>query len=495
MPFAPKAVLGKASLLVAGLMTLSACAVGPDYQRPDVPLSPAYKEAAASGLWRPGAPAGVDGGPWWAIYGDTELNDLLAQVDLSNQTIKGSEAAYRQALAAVDAARSSFFPTLSLGASGDRAKSLVASRAGTGSAQSAIANAYGTSASASWAPDIWGKIRRSVEQSDAQARASGDDLAAARLSAQGALVADYFSLRYEDALKHLLEANVAAYERSLSITRNQYAVGTAARSDVAQAETQLASTRSQLVAVGVQRAELEHAIAVLVGRPPADFSIADNGSQTLMAVPGVPAGIPSDLLERRPDIAASERQVAAANAAIGVAVAAYFPSLTLSGSTGFSASTLGSLLAASNNVWSVGPQLALTVFDAGARDAAVDQARAAHDQAVASYRQTVLAAMQSVEDQLAALRVLADQAAVQEVAVTSARQAEQLVLNQYKAGTVAYTSVVTAQATSLANQQTALSIAQSRLAASVSLIQALGGGWQRPADDADPAAPAAPTEG
>ncbi|MDR3437612.1 efflux transporter outer membrane subunit [Telmatospirillum sp.] len=472
------AFAGKAALMAVGISTLAACAVGPDYQRPDAVMSDHYKEqsAASSELWRPSRPGDeADRGAWWSVYGDPLLNSLLSQVDVSNQNVKAYEAAYRQALAVADAARASFFPTLSLDASGARSQSHASVRGSSGT--SVLSNSYSTSLSASWEPDLWGRIRRTVEGNEASAEASSADLAAARLSAQGTLAADYFSLRYEDALKHLLEATATAYQRSLEITRNQYGAGMASRSDVVQAEAQLASTQSQLVAVGSQRAQLEHAIAVLVGKAPADFSIADTG--VLSEVPPIPAGVPSVLLERRPDIAASERRMAAANAQIGVAVAAYFPSLTLSGSNGFSASTLGSLLQASNNVWSVGPSLALTVFDAGSRSAQVEEARASYDQSVANYRQSVLTAMQAVEDNLATLRILAEQAEVQNKAVLAATEAERLVLNQYRAGTVAYTSVVTAQATALSDKQTALGIAQSRLSASVALIQALGGGWER----------------
>jgi NodT family efflux transporter outer membrane factor (OMF) lipoprotein len=476
---------GKAVLIAAGLSLLSACAVGPDYQRPDAPMTARYKEqpVADTGMWQPARPgSAADGGAWWSVFGDPVLDDLLAQVKISNQNVKAYEAAYRQAVAVADAARASFFPTLSLGASDTRAQTVSSSRLTGGSSVSTVATSASASVSASWAPDIWGKIRRTVEEQQASAEASAADLAAAELSAKGSLAADYFTLRYEDALKHLLQQTVEAYDRSLQITRNQYVSGTAARADVAQAEAQLASARAQLVATGVQRAQMEHAIAVLVGKVPAEFSIADNG--LLPQPPQIPVGLPSALLERRPDIASDERKVASANAAIGVAVAAYFPSLTLSGSSGFSSSSLGSLLQASNNVWSVGPQLALTIFDAGAREAQVEEARAAYDQAVANYRQQVLSSFQGIEDQLASLKVLAQEAEVQNQAVAASEEAERLIFNQYKAGTVAYTSVVTAQATALSAKQSALSLAASRLSAAVTLIQDLGGGWERPTEAA-----------
>jgi NodT family efflux transporter outer membrane factor (OMF) lipoprotein len=476
------AVFGRAIGMVVAAATLTGCAVGPDYQRPTAPTSAAFKEQSSeegnSELWKTGAPQDeVSRGAWWRIYGDPVLDSLESQVEISNQTLKAAEAAYRQALAVADAARASFFPSLSLDASGQRAKSLSSSKSTSGSANSVVTNAFGTSLGASWEPDLWGRIRRTVESNEASAEASAADLASARLSAQATLATDYFELRSEDALARLLEATVTAYSQSLRITRNQYVGGVAARADVAQAETQLASTQAQLVAVGVQRAQLEHAIAVLLGKPPAEFSIV--ADDTYPTVPTLPAAVPSALLERRPDIAASERLVAAANAQIGVAIAAYYPNLTLSGSSGFSASTLGSLLQASNNVWAVGPQLATTLFDAGARSAQVEQARASYDQTVANYRQVVLTGLQQVEDELAALRILSRQAEMQNQAVASSAEAERLVLNQYRAGTVAYTSVVTVQATALSNKQTALTIAQNRLTASVALIQALGGGWDR----------------
>jgi NodT family efflux transporter outer membrane factor (OMF) lipoprotein len=282
-------------------------------------------------------------------------------------------------------------------------------------------------------------------------------------------------LRSDDELKRLLDAAVAAYTISLEITRNRYSAGVAAESDIVQAQALLETTRAQAVGVGVQRAQFEHAIAILIGRPPAEFSIAP--APFTVFVPTVPTGVPSTLLERRPDIAAAERQMASANAQIGVAEAAYFPDLTLTASYGFTALSTANLFSASNKLWSLGAAVAETVFDGGARSAQVSANRAAYDQTVANYRQTVLTGFQQVEDQLAALRILEEQAAVQEGAVRAAREAERLVLNQYRAGTQAYTSVLTAQTTALTDEQTALTIAQNRLVASVSLIQALGGGW------------------
>jgi NodT family efflux transporter outer membrane factor (OMF) lipoprotein len=304
---------------------------------------------------------------------------------------------------------------------------------------------------------------------------SAGDLASARLAAQGALASDYLQLRVADELKRLLDATALYYGESLRITRNQYTAGVADQSAVAQAETQLRSTEAQAIAVGVTRAQLEHAIAVLIGKPPAELSIAPTNVVT--EVPVVPAGLPSALLERRPDIAATERQMAAANAQIGVAEAAFYPTITLSADYGVMALQITKLFIDQARFWAFGSSLAQTVIDAGARRAVVEEARAFFDQTIANYRQTVLTAFQQVEDQLAALRILANQAEAESAAVKSAREAERIISNQWLAGTVAYTSVVVAQATALANEETALNIRQSRLVASAALIQALGGGW------------------
>jgi len=453
---------------VLALAGLVACSVGPDYKRPTTPVPASFKEIDG---WKPGQPQdAASGTAWWTIYKDPLLDDLETQIDISNQTLKASEAAYRQAAALVSEARAAFFPTIAVDAS--------AQRSGTGGGKTGRAtfkSQFNVAGDLSWEIDVWGRIRRQVEVSYASAEASAADLAAARLSAQSALATDYFDLRINDELRRLLEATVGADEKSLQITQNRYAQGTAAKSDVAQALAQVEGVRAQLINVGVQRAQLEHAIAVLVGKPPADFSI--KSTPLNLGVPVVPPGVPSTLLERRPDIAASERAAASANAQIGVAIAAYYPSITLSASYGFLSSAIQNLLRASNAVWSVGPQLAETVFDAGLRAAQVAAARANYDQTIANYRQTVLAAFQQVEDQLAALRILEQQAEVQDRAIKASAEAEALILNQYKAGTVAYTSVITTQTVLLGNKQTALAILQSRLTASVVLIEALGGGW------------------
>jgi NodT family efflux transporter outer membrane factor (OMF) lipoprotein len=449
-----------AAALVA---SLAACEVGPDYKRPAAEAPPAYKESQG---WKIGEPqqAGSDKA-WWSIYNDAPLDELEKQIDISNQNLKSSEAAYRQAVALVGEARANFFPTLTLGASVQRAQQ-----------QSHVQTLYAGSVAASWEIDIWGRIRREVESTSANAQASAADLAAARLSAQAALATDYFDLRVEDELQRLLDATVVAFTHSLQITQNKYDAGVAAETDVASARTQLESTRAQAINVGVLRSQLEHAIAVLTGKSPADFTLAP-APVVVADVPVTPPGLPSGLLERRPDIAAAERQMAAANAQIGVAVAAYYPTISLSGSYGLASTALSALFSPESVVWAVGPQLAATLYEGGLRSAQVEAARATYDQTVALYRQTVLTAFQQVEDQLAALRILAQQAVVQDDAVKAAAEAERLTLNQYEAGTVDYTSVITAQANALSSRQTALGILQSRITASVALVTALGGGW------------------
>jgi NodT family efflux transporter outer membrane factor (OMF) lipoprotein len=459
------------------LFFLSACTVGPDYLRPGAPVPAQYKEAG----WKVGEPLdAIERGAWWSVYNDPVLDGLERQIDISNQNLAAAEAAFRQAEFIVAQARAQFFPIASINANAQRSRGGGTAGSGTtpvggGGGGGRITNFFSTSTAASWTPDLWGRVRRLVESNVASAQASAGDLASARLAAQGALASDYLQLRVADELKRLLEATAKAYAESLRITRNQYAAGIASASDVAQAETQLRSTEAQAIAVGVTRAQLEHAIAVLIGKPPAELTIPP--SDVVTEVPLVPAGLPSALLERRPDIASAERQMAAANAQIGVAVAAYYPTITLSADYGVMALQIAKLFTDQARFWAFGSSLAETVFDAGARAAVVGEARAVFDQTIANYRQTVLTAFQQVEDQLAALRILADQAEAEAAAVKSAREAERIINNQWLAGTVAYTSVVVAQATALANEETALNIRQNRLVASAALIQALGGGW------------------
>ena len=476
----PAALLLPAVLSPPTMLLLAGCMVGPDYKRPGTEVPIAYKELAG---WKPATPRdAIDRGAWWSIYDDPELDQLEQQVAISNQNVKSFEAAYRAAEALVRETQAGLFPTLGATASVTRTRSGGGSGGATssgvvvgGGGSGAIRTQYTANASASWTPDFWGKIRRQVESDVAAAQVSAADLANARLSAQATLATDYINLRYEDSLQHLLTETVAAYQRALEITQNQYAAGTVSSADVVTAQAQLQTTQAQLIAVGVLRGQYEHAIAILTGHPPADLTIPVTALP--QDVPVVPAGIPSELLERRPDIAGAERTMDQQNALIGVAISAYYPDITLSALFGFAGNPLSQLFSTANRVWSLGAAASDTIFDGGARSAAVDIARDTYDQSVATYRQAVLTAFQQVEDQLVALRVLAQQAAAEDVAVASAQKAVAVTMNEYLAGTVAYTSVITEQTLLLGDQQTALAIQQSRLVASATLVEALGGGW------------------
>lgn len=454
---------------------LFGCSVGPNYVRPTAESPSAYKEAIP---WKPAEPRDQEPrGNWWEVFKDPKLDALMAPVEVSDQTIKAAEARVRAARALTQQARAALFPLVSASASASRSSSRGASGSSVNSTGQGGGprNDYNVALNVSWEVDLWGRIRRTVEASEASAQASVADLESAKLSAQALLAEDYFLLRVQDAQIRLLNDTVDAYQRSLQLTRNQYAVGVAARADVAQAETQLKSTQAQAIDAGVQRAQLEHAIAVLLGKAPADFSVAAESVPT--EFPPIPPGLPSELLERRPDIAAAERRAAAANAQIGVAEAAFFPSLTLSATGGFQSSVLSQLFSLPSRYWSLGSALAQTIFDAGLRRAQTAQAIATYDENVANYRQTVLNGFQEVEDNLAALRILEQEASVQDEAVKSARESLAITLNQYRAGTANYLAVVVVQATALANERTALAIQSRRLFASVALIKALGGGW------------------
>ncbi|HEV7614562.1 MAG TPA: efflux transporter outer membrane subunit [Steroidobacteraceae bacterium] len=474
----PGGVVGRWASVVAGLVVAASCAVGPNYHRPKLDAAPDFKE---SGDWKPSEPNDVlDRGPWWEMYADDALNQLELRIDISNQNVLAAAAAFDQARALVAQARAGYWPTVSASVARQRGgagvPTTITNAAGvpvTASSRSPITNSAGLSVN--WDLDIWGKIRRTTESNRASAQASAAALAAARLSAQGALATDYFELRVQDQLQKLLDDTVEAETLSLKITESRYRFGVAARADVVSAQAQLLSSQAQQVNAKIQRAVLEHAIAVLIGQQPASFSLGPSSLRT--DVPTVPAGVPSTLLERRPDVAEAERKVAAANAQIGVATAAYFPDLTLSGSDDYTGSSMSHLIRASNRVWSIGPALAETLFDGGLRRAQVAQARAGYEGTVATYRQTVLAGFQQVEDELVTLRILEQQAVIEEAAVAAAREAEKLTLNQYKAGTVPYSSVITAQTTRLSAEQTALTVLSNRLQASVALIEAVGGGW------------------
>ena len=457
---------------------LSGCGlVGPDYERPPpaTPPTPAFKETDDS-YFRPAIPRdAIDRGKWWGMYGDPALDQLAAQVDVSNQNLRISEAAYRQAVAVVRQSQSSLYPTIGYSGSVQQQSGRTGSSTAIVSVGSSTSQ-WSVGSTLSWEIDVWGRIRRQIESDAAAAQASAADLMSARLSAQSTLITNYFSLRISDERKRVLQASVAAFGRALEIVRNQFNAGTVSQLDVAQAQAQYDQTRAQLVAEGVNRAQFEHAIAVQIGRAPAEVSVAV--APLPREVPTVDAGLPSALLERRPDIAAAERQMQAANAQIGVAVAAYYPDITLNASLNFASTMLSALFQAANMVWSVGPALAGTAIDGGGRAAQVEGARANYDKTVATYRQTVLTAFQQVEDALAQQRILQQQEDVQRIALAAARSAEQLAFNQYRDGTVPYTTVITTQTTALQNELTLLSIRQSRLIASATLVTALGGGWR-----------------
>lgn len=484
--------------LISGVAAaaLCGCAVGPDYKRPTSPVAPAYKEQATpqagqQEVWNPAQPAAdlAPRGDWWSIFNDPALAALETRVVISNQNVAVAEAAYRQAEALVREQRAALFPALDLtggvtrSGGGRGSTGTVVSGGGgsviTGGAGGGSTTNFRANANASWELDLWGRIRRSIESARGQAEASEADLAGATLSAQATLAADYFDLRQTDAQIALLTEVVEGYRRALKITQNRYNASIAPHSDVLQAQSQLSTAEGDLADLGNSRAAFEHAIAVLVGETPSSFSLpADPNWQG--AIPAIPAGIPSTLLQRRPDIAAAERRAASASAQIGVQKAAWFPSLTITSSYGFSGTQLGKLFDAPSSVWSAGAAVAQTLFDAGATRARVSEARAAYDQSVAEYRQTVLAAFQDVEDQLAAQRQLAIEQGHRVQSAEAAQAAATMVLNQYKAGQVAYTDVVTAQATALTARRSVVQATAVRQTTAVALVQALGGGWTAP---------------
>ena len=454
--------------IAAALALLAACTVGPDYRRPAVSVPAAYKELPG---WKTATPRDGTAGPWWRVYGDPDLDRLVAALPDANQDLRAAEARHRQAMAVLAQNRAAWSPTV--GADGALSHAQDASVSGFSATPRTTTRLELT---ASWELDLWGRIRRLVEAGAASEQASAADYAAALLSAQGTLVSTYLALRANEADERLLRDAVAAYERALEITRNRYRAGVVSRLDVAQAETQLKATRAQAIDQAASRAQLEHAIALLLGRAPADFSLARTAA--LPPLPAIPAALPSALLERRPDIAAAERRAAAANANIGVAKAAYFPTLSLGGAAGVQSVGFADLLAVPARFWSVGPTLAGTLFDGGLRRARTREAEAAYDAAVANYRQTVLAGFSEIEDQLASLRVLADEAIAQAEAVAAARQALDVAMRQYQAGTESYLTVVVAQTNLLNASRTALAITARRLAASATLARALGGDWR-----------------
>jgi len=471
----PAAIAG---LIVFGL-AVGGCAVGPNYVRPAAPAPLAYKEAEG---WKQAEPSDAISRPdWWKAFGDPVLDGLEAQVAVSNQTLAQAEAAYRQAKALLDQQRASLFPTVTLNGSGLRSQQGLGALGAPASAAAALAsvtkpiNTYSTSLGLSWDVDLWGRIRRSIEAAHANAQASAGDLANATLSAQALVAADYVQLREADEEKRLIDQTVKAYADNLRLVSSQLKAGVAARSAVLAAQSQWESAQASSDDLIRTRAQLEHAIAVLVGKAPADFAIAPAAWNP--DTPPMPVSMPSSLLERRPDIAAAERRVKAANAQIGVNVAGYFPNVSVSGQYGFSSQVLNQLFNAANRNWSLGAGAAETVFDAGATMAKVRGARATYDASVANYRQTVLTAFQQVEDNVVALRVLAAQYGHDQRASAEADEAETLATMQYQAGTTDYTAVVVAQNTALAARRAAVQAARNRQVALVDLVQAMGGGW------------------
>ncbi len=448
--------------------------VGPDYHRPQAPVPAVFKEMPGWKLATPqdAAPRGA----WWLVFNDPLLDKLERQVDIGNQTLAADEAAFRNAEALVDEARASLYPTLSVAPSVTRSASGGGGTSAAGfSSGNRTSTQYSLEASASWEIDVWGRIRRQIQSNIATAQADAATLAEARLSEQALLATDYVELRTTDELYRVLQDTVRGDERALQITKNQYNAGVAAQSDVITAQTTLEAAQSAAVNTGVARAEYEHAIAMLIGVPPAALTIVP--VQAVPPIPDIPGVVPAALLERRPDIASAERNMAAENALIGVAIAAYYPTVDLTAAFGYAGNPIGSLFKAANQVWSLGASASETIFAGGERSAAVAAARATYDEAVATYRNTVLTAFQGVEDQLSSLRILAQQAAIEAATVRDAKRATQIALNEYQAGTQPYTTVVTAQNTELSAEETAVSIEQSRLTAAVTLIEDLGGGW------------------
>ncbi len=464
------------AVLVALVLLTTGCAVGPVYQRPDTPDVVAYKEA---GDWVTAAPAdALERGPWWQLFNDPVLNALAARVEVSNQNVAAAVAGYAQARALVAEQRAGLFPSVTLGGG--------ASRSGNGGGTTNTANNaaagnrsggnYQASLGAAWEPDVWGRLQSVANGAAAAAAASAADLATARLSAQGELAVNYLSLRQQDAQKALLASTLAGYTRGLDIAQNRYTAGIAAKTDVLQAQTQLANAKADEAGLQRTRAQLEHAIAVLVGQAPGNFTLPV-APDWKPIVPDVPVGVPSTLLQRRPDIAAAERRVASANEQIGVAKAAYYPSLSLNASVGSAASRVADLFSAPSALWSLGLSAAQVLFKGGALDARLDGANAAHAQAVARYRQVVLSAFQNVEDQLTSARVLQTQQSLRAQASSAADQVEQQVLNRYRSGQISYNEVIAAQTTALNARRALVQSTADRQTTAVALIQSLGGGW------------------
>jgi NodT family efflux transporter outer membrane factor (OMF) lipoprotein len=470
-----------ALLLVLLLAALEGCTVGPKYVKPSVPTTPAYKEevpafSQGSEQWKPANPGDQKNrGKWWEVFGDPELNKLEEQVAMSNQDLKVFEARFREARAAIRFNRAAQFPTISTSPSASFVKNSDFSPSFPAKVREGEAGSFVLPFDLSYEIDLWGRVRRSVAAAREEAQASASDYETAKLSLEAELAMDYFELRSADAQKKLLDDTVKAYTDNVQLTETRFKGGVAPRADVAQAQTQLDTTRVQDTDVTVQRVQFEHAIAILIGKPPAEFSLPE--APLNCQPPTIPVGLPSDLLQRRPDIAAAERRVAEANQQIGIARAAYFPTVTLDGTAGFSGSRASNWFTWPSGFWAVGPALTQTLFDAGRRRATSESAHANYDAAVAAYRQASLTAFQQVEDNVAALRILENEAQQQEQAVASSKDSLQLFTNRYRGGVDAYLQVITAQTTELANERNAIDIQRRRMDASVLLIKALGGGW------------------
>jgi NodT family efflux transporter outer membrane factor (OMF) lipoprotein len=453
-------------------LLLAACSVGPDYIKPSVEQPTRFKEAQGWKIAEPNDEAIPQ--QWWTVFNDAELSQLAQQVALANQNIQVLQARYRQAQAVVAASRSSYMPVVTGTVSSTRNQ--PSSNSTNSINGSKIRNTDNVSLNLSWEADVWGRIARTVESGEASLQASKSDIAAARLSAEAELAQNYFSIRLADRQIKILSDTIETYQKSLQITRNRYAAGVVDKADVVQAETLLKSTQVQAQDLKIQRAQLEHAIALLIGKAPSQLSIKSTDAE--LRLPDLALSIPASLLERRPDIAAAERRVAAANAQIGVAKAAFFPTLSFSALAGVQSNEVSNLFNWPSRIWSLGSNLAMTVFDAGKRRALSDQAVGAYDETVANYRLTVLTAFKEVEDSLVALNTLKQEYALQQEALNSAKASQELTANQYKAGVLSYLDVVTVYNTTLSNERTLLTIQNNQMTNTIQLIKALGGGWQ-----------------
>jgi NodT family efflux transporter outer membrane factor (OMF) lipoprotein len=463
------------TLLAIAVLQFSGCTVGPKYHPPVVQAPSAYKEA---GDWKPAQPNDQNlGGSWWTIFNDPQLNALEDQINVGNQNLKAAEAQFRQARAALRYNRADYYPTATAGLSASRQRISGRRPPATSIFDGITYNDFVLPFSVSYQADVWGRVRKNVESYREQAQASAADLATVNLSMHADLAIDYFEARSLDAEEQLLNSTVKQYEQALELNENRFQGGIASEVEVEQAKTQLQTTRAQAIDVEVLRAQYEHAVAILIGKPPAEFSLPP--LPLTAPPPHVPISVPSELLERRPDIAAAERRVASANAQIGVAKSAYYPLIGLSASGGFESSAITTLLNGPSGLWSIGLSAVGTIFDGGRRRALNDQARAAYDYQVAAYRESVLTGFQQVEDNLAAVRILENEAKVQDEAVAAAQRSLDLSVTRYKGGVTSYLEVITAQSAALTDEVTAVNILGRRMANTVLLIQALGGGWDR----------------